>query len=346
MKARAIKTVVGLVLVVMAARVYQLEHRIRAPVVAEAQAGKPVWSDRLEEWVQDAQLETVAGPPTASGNAAEILWPAGLREPPLRCPNFSGLGPDNPAWTERPEEWRAAGNCQNIEAFIAAANRSDYDILAVGNGSDAADMSLGRPLHNGMRTGITALTAKARLHAEVGQLGAADTLLRAALRLSLLIVQHDGTLVGMEVGHRAMPIVLHHLESLSRLRGRDDEARELAMLRQNVPAFETCTGLLNAGLGRTGSFPEGLEFVDAVARDERLPLAMRVQAAFIVSEGYVGSPAGLLVGRTRGREVMLGALRELAPLHPWIVGFDSARPTLAERANRLWELMLTGPARL
>jgi hypothetical protein len=327
-------------------RLLQLRRQFEAPVLTEVATGSANWDNRIRLWALDSRLNAYALTPTSDANAAEILWPRGLGQPSLRCPSFMGfmgLGPSHPMWVTERAEWVEAANCEDLEHFLAAAHAGTFDILAVAGDTDSWELILGNRAHDGVRNGLWALIARARLALEQARPQTAEFHLRAAMSLALTLVRWDGNLAGITTGHRALEVALEHFEALEVSRRQLARAAEIRELRAGLPPFESCTSILNHGLPLTAAVAAGRHFVQEAAMNPTIPLAMRVRAAFAIAHSWTGNPWYLLRGPGSSRDAVLSKLLTSPDLQPWVLIITSIpTPTPAERLTALWEMAVAG----
>ena len=316
-----------------AARLYTRQDDITAAARRELEHDSPRWSGRIMAWQLGSRFAVYSPASRVGENAAVVLWPHGIDGAGPDCPLFVALGPNWPGWRDTRGAWLPSATCADLETFAAAGRHLSLDLSALAQGP-GFELLYGYGQRARVRNGLHALIASAWLEREQNNLSKAEERLRSAVGLALLLIGHDPTQYGLEIGHRGLVVALHHLEALYEQRAIGSAAQAVSRLRAELPPFEDCRGLLAEGFPRAGSIEEGVGVMTEVAKGGDLPLAIRVRAAYWVRNGRLGTPAGLLLPPTPARSAAIRDLSRDPDLKPWIRVIEAMRPASWQERTR------------
>jgi hypothetical protein len=261
----------------------------------------------------------------------------------LECPLFYPHGVRGPLWTERPQQWRAAADCEHLDTFVTASQLDHLDVTVPEvRGPATPEDLLGGPQYGyaaPILSGIGGLLARAHLRREQGNLAAAEADLRALLALGALLVRDTPNIQLMQFGHLAVDHAAAHLADLLRDQVRTEEADRLSSFRATLPDREGCSGLVKTTMPFTAVVSDGIPVVAEVAQRQGLPLAIRIGALTGLRLRYLQNPTELLLGPSHTRLEAAQGLSADPALHLWWEDTDAFRFPVGDRIQQLLALL-------
>jgi hypothetical protein len=122
--------------------------------------------------------------------------------------------------------------------------------------------------------------------------------------------------------------------------GLEKEVAEIGALIESLPSREGCIGLMKTEMPFTATLPGGISVVADVAEDQRLPLAVRVNALLGISLGHLQNPREFVFGPTDDRVRTAAELGRGPALRIWWEDTATFKPPLSWRIGMLRDLVL------
>ena len=247
-----------------------------------------------------------------AGNAATIYWPAGIPgvESPCEQANIYAFG--GPQWTDPSSRWREAAACPRLGDIVRAAHLTSMDISEWLPEVDITTLTgygqYFERIHRAPLRDISALTARAHLRIEQGDLPGGEQDARAAVSAGLHFMRGAADTWGMIWASMRVTAALDHLREIYVRRADAEEIARVAEAMQAVKDVRSMLSRFEATLLKAAALPSAQASVFAIASNEENPVGVRNTAAAALGFAYLANWREVLLGPSRERVEALDTL--------------------------------------
>jgi hypothetical protein len=246
------------------------------------------------------------------GNAATLYWPSGFPGADSPCARADYYSFGAPQWSSPESPWREAATCERVEAIVRAAHLRQLDLSGWLPEIDITTLTAYGQyfdrLHRAPLQDISAVTARAHLRIEQGDLDSAEQDARAAVSAGLHFMRGAADAWGMIWASMRVTAALDHMREIY-LRRMDTAAAanvEQAMLA--VKEVRSMLSRFEATLIKAAALPSAQPSVFAIASNADNPLGVRNTAAAALGFAYLANWREVLLGPSRERVQALDTL--------------------------------------
>jgi hypothetical protein len=247
------------------------------------------------------------------GNAAAIYWPEGIPGGPSPCARANGFAFEGPLWTNPVSRWREAAACSRVDEIVRAAHLTRMDISGLLSDADPNTLTpSGAPLfgtlHDAPLQDIAAVTARAHLRIEQGDLIRAEEDARAAVSAGLHFMRGAADTGGMLMAAMRVVAALDHLREVHARRGDVKGAEAVAGAMAIVKDVRSMLSRYESTIFKAAALTSMHGSVLAIATNQDNPVGVRASAASALGIGYLANWREVLFGPSRERRDGLDTL--------------------------------------